>query len=179
MQACTDIVIDYFVFAVLLDDTCSSTTLYLLYCWTILTCSSTTLYLRYCRMIITFSSTTLYLQYCRTILTFSSTTLYLLYCWTILTFSSTVLYLMHYWTVQSNPFISRLLEAKIRECKLSGSPVISQAQRPRLVTCRINRPTLWRLQLSNSMLSDDRGTHVSLISTHIDITPATNHNKQH
>ena len=32
--------------------------------------------------------------------------------------------------------------------------------------------------LSNSMLSDNRGTYVSRISTHID-TPATNHNKQH
>ena len=36
-----------------------------------------------------------------------------------------------------------------------------------------------RLQLSNSMLSDNRGTYVSRISTHIDIAPATNHNKQH
>ena len=31
----------------------------------------------------------------------------------------------------------------------------------------------------NSMLSDNRGTYVSRISTHIDIAPATNHNKQH
>ena len=29
------------------------------------------------------------------------------------------------------------------------------------------------------MLSDNRGTYVSRISTHIDIAPATNHNKQH
>ena len=29
------------------------------------------------------------------------------------------------------------------------------------------------------MLSDNRSTYVSRISTHIDITPATNHNKQH
>ena len=37
----------------------------------------------------------------------------------------------------------------------------------------------WHLQISNSMLSDNRGTYVSRISTHIDITPATNCNKQH
>ena len=36
-----------------------------------------------------------------------------------------------------------------------------------------------RLQLANSMLSDNRGTYFSRISTHIDIAPATNHNKQH
>ena len=42
-----------------------------------------------------------------------------------------------------------------------------------------HRPTLWRLQLSNSMLGDNRGTYVSRISKHIDIAPATKHNKQH
>ena len=31
----------------------------------------------------------------------------------------------------------------------------------------------------NSMLSDNKVTYVSRISTHIDLTPATNHNKQH
>ena len=31
----------------------------------------------------------------------------------------------------------------------------------------------------NSMLSDNKVTYVSWISTHIDLTPATNHNKQH
>ena len=31
----------------------------------------------------------------------------------------------------------------------------------------------------NSMLSDNKVTYVSRISTHIDPTPATNHNKQH
>ena len=43
----------------------------------------------------------------------------------------------------------------------------------------ITDPHSRRLQLSNSMLSDNRGTYVSRISTHIDIAPATNHNKQH
>ena len=43
-----------------------------------------------------------------------------------------------------------------------------------------HRPTLPGVYNSqNSMLSDNRGTYVSRISTHIDIAPATNHNKQH
>ena len=43
-----------------------------------------------------------------------------------------------------------------------------------------HKPTLPGVYNSqNSMLSDNRGTYVSRISTHIDIAPATNHNKQH
>ena len=76
---------------------------------------------------------------------------------------------------QSTPVISRLLGAKIRERELSGSPVISR----RLANSGSQNHTRRRLQLSNSMLSDNRGTYVSRISTHIDIAPATNHNKQH
>ena len=53
------------------------------------------------------------------------------------------------------------------------------ARRPRLANSVSQTHTPWRLQLSNSMLSDNRGTYVSRISTHIDIAPATNHNKQH
>ena len=53
------------------------------------------------------------------------------------------------------------------------------ARRPRLANSGSQTHTPWRLQLSNSMLSDNRGTYVSRISTHIDIAPATNHNKQH
>ena len=41
------------------------------------------------------------------------------------------------------------------------------------------RPGVYNSQVANSMLSDNRGTYVSRISTHIDIAPATNHNKQH
>ena len=79
--------------------------------------------------------------------------------------------------VQSTPVISRLLGAKICEREFSGSPVIAmtrdfQGHRPTYMT-------FWRLQLSNSALSDNKGTYVSRISTPIDITPATNHNKQH
>ena len=84
-------------------------------------------------------------------------------------------------SVQSTPVISRLLGAKIRERELSGSPVISRC-RAKATTreFRITDPhTPRRLQLANSMLSDNRGTYVSRISTHIDIAPATNHNKQH
>ena len=40
-------------------------------------------------------------------------------------------------------------------------------------------PGVYNSQVANSMLSDNRGTYVSRISTHIDIAPATNHNKQH
>ena len=79
--------------------------------------------------------------------------------------------------VQSTPVISRLLGAKIRERELSGSPVISRCRATR--EFRITDPHSQRLQLSNSMLSDNGGTYVSRISTHIDIAPATNHNKQH
>ena len=32
------------------------------------------------------------------------------------------------WPIQSTPVISRLLGAKIRECELSGSPVISRCR---------------------------------------------------
>ena len=75
---------------------------------------------------------------------------------------------------ESTPFISRLLGAKIRKCELSS------LVRPRLATCRITDPhILPYLQFSNSVLSDNRGTYVSWISTHIDIAPATNHNKRH
>ena len=84
-------------------------------------------------------------------------------------------------SIQSTPVISRLLGAKIRERELSGSPVISRC-RAKATTreFRITDPhTPRRLQLANSMLSDNRGTYVSRISTHIDIAPATNHNKQH
>ena len=83
--------------------------------------------------------------------------------------------------VQSTPVISRLLGAKIREARvkwfsrylaLSREGHDSQIQDHKTHTPK-------RLQLSNSMLSDNRGTYVSRISTHIDIAPATNHNKQH
>ena len=40
-------------------------------------------------------------------------------------------------------------------------------------------PGVYNSQVANCMLSDNRGTYVSRISTHIDIAPATNHNKQH
>ena len=53
------------------------------------------------------------------------------------------------------------------------------ARRHRLANSGSQTHTPRRLQLSNSMLSDNRGTYVSRISTHIDIAPATNHNKQH
>ena len=86
-----------------------------------------------------------------------------------------------YIVIQSTPVISRLLGAKIRERELSGSPVISRC-RAKATTreFRITDPPIpRRLQLANSMLSDNRGTYVSRISTHIDIAPATNDNKQH
>ena len=80
--------------------------------------------------------------------------------------------------IQWTPVISRLLGAKIRERELSDSPVISR--------CRAKAPTReFRITdphsqaFTNSMLSDNRGTYVSRFSTHIDIAPATNHNKQH
>ena len=89
------------------------------------------------------------------------------------------LYLRQRWvnvfSLQSTPVILRLLGAKILERELSGSPVISR----RLANSGSQTHTRRRLQLSNSMLSDNRGTYVSRISTHIDIAPATNHNKQH
>ena len=53
------------------------------------------------------------------------------------------------------------------------------ARRRRLANSRSQTHIPRRLQLSNSMLSDNRGTYVSGLSTHIDIAPATNHNKQH
>ena len=83
--------------------------------------------------------------------------------------------------IQSTPVISRLLGAKIRKRELSGSPVISRF-RAKAMTRDLQthiHDIFWRLQISNSMLSDNRSTYVSRISTHIDITPATNHNKQH
>ena len=79
--------------------------------------------------------------------------------------------------LQSTPVISRLLGAKIRERKLSGSPVISREGQDSRI--QDHRHTPRRLQLADSMLSDNTGTYVSRISTHIDIAPATNHNKQH
>ena len=82
--------------------------------------------------------------------------------------------------LQSTPVISRLLWAKIGERELSGSPIITRF--PAKATThdfQDHRPTLWRLLLSNSMLSDNRGTYVSRITKHIDIAPATKHNKQH
>ena len=86
----------------------------------------------------------------------------------------------HLSTLQSTPVISRLLGAKIRERELSGSPVISRCRSKSMTReFRITDPHSRRLQLSISMLSDNRGTYVSRISTHIDIAPATNHNKQH
>ena len=82
--------------------------------------------------------------------------------------------------VQSTPVISRLLGAKIRERKLSGSPIISRfSAKATTRESRDLRPTLGRLQPSNSVLSDNRFTYVSQISTHIDIATATNHNNQH
>ena len=53
------------------------------------------------------------------------------------------------------------------------------ARRPRLANSGSQTHTPSRLQLANSMLSDNTGTYVSRISTHIDNAPATNHNKQH
>ena len=50
-------------------------------------------------------------------------------------------------------------------------------RRPRLATFWSKDPH-WRLQLPNSMLSDNRRTYVSGISAHIDIALATDHNKQ-
>ena len=55
----------------------------------------------------------------------------------------------------------------------------SQISRARVGNSGSQTRTPRRLQLANSMLSDNRGTYVSRISTHIDIAPATNHNKQH
>ena len=51
-------------------------------------------------------------------------------------------------------------------------------RRPRLATFWSKDPH-WRLQLPNSMLSDNRRTYVSGISAHIDIALATDHNKQY
>ena len=53
------------------------------------------------------------------------------------------------------------------------------ARKPRLTNSGSQTHTPRHLQLSNSMLSDNRGTYVSRISTHIDTAPATNYNKQH
>ena len=90
--------------------------------------------------------------------------------------------ILHCWKYAPNfeiliCFISSLLGAKIRERELSGSPVISREGADSRIQDQTHTPR--RLQLSNSMLSDNRGTYVSRISTHIDIAPATNHNKQH
>ena len=80
--------------------------------------------------------------------------------------------------IQSTPVILCLLGAKIRERELSGSPVISrEGHHSRIQDHRPTLPGVYNSQ--NSMLSDNRGTYVSRISTHIDIAPATNHNKQH
>ena len=82
--------------------------------------------------------------------------------------------------IQSTPVISRLLGAKICERELSGSSVISRF-RVKATTRDLqgHRPTYMTYSGVNSMLSDNKSTYVSRISTHIDITPATNHNKQH
>ena len=61
-----------------------------------------------------------------------------------------------------------LSRAVARRRRLANSGSQTHTPRP---------PTPRRLQLSNSMLSDNRGTYVSRISTHFDIAPATNHNK--
>ena len=83
--------------------------------------------------------------------------------------------------VQSTPVISRLLGAKIRECELSGSPVISRCRAK--ATTREFRITDPHSQAFTTLKQYvERGTYVSRISTHIDIAPATNHNnmnKQH
>ena len=90
---------------------------------------------------------------------------------------------MHF-KIQSTPVISRLLGAKICERELSGSPVISRF-RAKATTRDFqgHRPTYMTYsgvyKSQNSMLSDNKVTYVSRISTHIDLTPATNHNKQH
>ena len=86
--------------------------------------------------------------------------------------------------IQSTPVISRLLGAKIRERELSGSPVISRCREKATTReFRITDPhsghTPKRLQLATRMLSDNRGTYVSPISTRTDIAPAKNHNKPH
>ena len=70
--------------------------------------------------------------------------------------------------IQSTPVISRLLGAKIRERELSGSPVISRC-RTKATTrefriTNTHSPAPRRLQLANSMLSDNTGTYVSRIS---------------
>ena len=82
--------------------------------------------------------------------------------------------------LQSTPVISRLLGAKIHERESSGSSVISHF-RAKATTrdFQNHRPTLWHILLTNSMFSDNRGTYISQISTHIDIAPVTNHNMQH
>ena len=53
------------------------------------------------------------------------------------------------------------------------------ARRPLLANSWSQTHTHRRLQLANSMLSDNRGTYVSRISTRTDIAPAANNNKQH
>ena len=63
--------------------------------------------------------------------------------------------------VQSTPFISRELGAKIRERKLSGSLVISRFRaKAQTRDLKDHSPTLWRLHLlnPNSMLNDNRCT---------------------
>ena len=88
---------------------------------------------------------------------------------------------IYYSYIQSTPVISRLLAAKIRERELSGiSRYLALSREGADWRIRITDPhSPRRLQLWNSMLSDNRGTYVSRISTHIDIAPATNHNKQY
>ena len=80
--------------------------------------------------------------------------------------------------IQSTPVISHQLVAKIRVCELSGSPVIScsrvKAKTRDLLDYRL---TLWRLQLPNSMLSENKGGCIYQNFTQIDIVPVTNHNK--
>ena len=82
--------------------------------------------------------------------------------------------------LQSTPVILRQLGAKIRECELSGSPVIlSFRLKAQTRDFQDQSPTLWRLHLlnPNNMLSDNGCTYISRISADVDIAPATNHNK--
>ena len=72
--------------------------------------------------------------------------------------------------------ISRLLGAKILPLYLALS---REGADSRIQDHRPTFPGIYNSQTVLVMLSDNRGTYVSRISTHIDIAPATNHNKQH
>ena len=80
--------------------------------------------------------------------------------------------------VQLTSVIPRQLGAKILQCELSGSQVISCfCAKAETRDLQDHIPVLWRLHHVNSMLSDNRWTCILRISTHNNFPPATNHKK--